>query len=713
MSQRNNIKTEKNNSEDEIESFNEEDEENDLFMNKKELVHIENDTSINVDKSFDDDHSKTSTMKKGGLIINNISAINGQFSQGMDYSDKKIVDQNFFTNQIKAELGDYMDTENKIEQKGLNNLKQNQNGIKINPINYSETFNNLAMDDFNSNNIKLQDINKNISNKIIDNKNYLIDNNNSKNSFKLSISKFNHSFISINQINKKNEYNVSSNEYKNQYNQLESNFINLKNQYEKLKTDYDEINNSNKSLLELLTYWQKFYLEIKEIVLPEGKKNFNDFSSNDYMDDPYRIKVIDEVKKLIIISRDKVHSNFYKESNINFSILNFINQKNKGLKNLNDIFVQKREQSFNIKVNNIKLDEANENINELKISKKFLDESDDLDLPPIRYDSEKINIGINTDNKFIGNEKEQKFDANLLSICKDNNEFEIRENKNNHILKKYENQMSQRKISNTSSQNKNETLEMQTISSEEICIKGKPNLPKKFKKNTTYKFASIQTDISKEGINDLILFKNENETIQKQLEDKINALNEFINSSEKTNKNNNILNKNFNHNNNIKNNKENNSPNKNSNNISKIFLPEMIPPENTYKIFLNCIKNFKYEEGIYQKFIVEDDIIILKNFVEKMEKYLIGSSLPVLKAIKRKDYIIHSKLNNESNIQKKYKERILSGIRPKFSNITIKKRNTSDSKNYYERSNSVINSNTLNNIIFNKYKASIMSLKEN
>ena len=150
MSQRNNIKTEKNNSEDEIESFNEEDEENDLFMNKKELVHIENDTSINVDKSFDDDHSKTSTMKKGGLIINNISAINGQFSQGMDYSDKKIVDQNFFTNQIKAELGDYMDTENKIEQKGLNNLKQNQNGIKINPINYSETFNNLAMDDFNS-----------------------------------------------------------------------------------------------------------------------------------------------------------------------------------------------------------------------------------------------------------------------------------------------------------------------------------------------------------------------------------------------------------------------------------------------------------------------------------------------------------------------------------------------------------------------------------
>ena len=141
-----------------------------------------------------------------------------------------------------------------------------------------------------------------------------------------------------------------------------------------------------------------------------------------------------------------------------------------------------------------------------------------------------------------------------------------------------------------------------------------------------------------------------------------------------------------------------------------MFLPEMIPPENTYKIFMNCIKNFKYEEAMYQKYIIEEDILNLKNFVEKMEKHLVGNSLPVLKATKRKDYIIHSKLNNESNIQKKYKERILSGIRPKYSNINTKKRNTSDSKNYYERSNSVINSN---NVIFNKYKASIMSLKDN
>ena len=688
MSQRNNFKNENNNSEDEIESFNEEEEENDLFMNKKELVHIENDTSINVDKSFDDDHSKTSTLKKGGLIINNISAIKEQFSQGMDFSDKKLVDQNFFSKQIKAELGDYIDTENKIEQKNLNNLKKNQNGLKINPKNYFETFNNLVSDENSNINNNLQEKKDNIlNNMIMGKKNYNITYDNKSRSFnKLDITNFNHSYISLKSFNNKApENNNNSNEMKNQFNQLESNYINLKNQYQKLKNDYEEINNSNKSLLELLSYWQKFYLEVKEIVLPEGKKNNNDLSANDYMDDPYRIQVIDEVKKLIIISRDKVHKNFYKTSDINFSIITNINNKTKELKSNNDILVQQRVESFIFKHEAIKPDEVNENINDLKISKKFLDESDDLDFPPIRYYSEKINIGINTDNILIEKPKNSKFDSKLLSICKNNKEFVI---KGIDI----DNPMNKRNTSNS--------LDMKIISLDKIWLKGKPNFAKKFKKNTTYKFACIQTDMSKEGISDLILFKNENEIIQKQLEDKINTLNEVINNSE--NKNKNINNKN---------NKENNIPNKNcNNNNSKMFLPEMIPPENTYKIFMNCIKNFKYEEAMYQKYIIEEDILNLKNFVEKMEKHLIGNSLQVLKATKRKDYIIHSKLNNESNIQKKYKERILSGVRPKYSNISTKKRNTSDSKNYYERSNSVINNN---NVIFNKYKASIMSLKDN
>ena len=44
----------------EICSFNEEEEQ---FINKKQLVHIEDDTSINVDIS-DDDRSKSNTLKK-------------------------------------------------------------------------------------------------------------------------------------------------------------------------------------------------------------------------------------------------------------------------------------------------------------------------------------------------------------------------------------------------------------------------------------------------------------------------------------------------------------------------------------------------------------------------------------------------------------------------------------------------------------------------
>ena len=708
MSQRDNFKDENNNSEDEIESFNEE-EEGDLFINKKELVHIENDTSINVDKSFDEDHSKTGTMKKGGLIINNISAINEQFSKDIDLSDKKIIDQNFFNKKIKAELEEYNDIEIKLVQKGVNNLKQNQNGAKINPTNYFDTFNSLALEENINSKNNLQK-NNNISNNIyIDKKNLIKEDNNSKNSNRFSISNFNHFYLSTSTINKTNDQNKSNYESKTQYNQLESNFFNLNEQYKKLKADYEEINNSNKSLLDLLSYWQKFYLEIKEIVLPEVKKNNNDFSINDYMDDPYRIQVIDEVKKLIIISRDKAYNNFFKVSDINFEILKDRNNKNNELKNLFNNLIQKRVESFNIKNEIIKLDDANENINELKISKKFLDESDDLELPPIRYNIEKINIGVNTDNEYVDDRKNIKFEPNLLVISKNINELQLKGLEVNKIIqqKKHEIPIKKEKLSNFYSKSK--IIEFQILAIDNMNIKGKPKLPTKFKKNTTFKFACIQTDISKEKINDLILFKSKNEIIQKQLEDKINTLNELINNSENKNKNNdNLTNKNISLNK-IKSNKESDNPINNTHNNSKIFLPEMIPPENTYKIFMNCIKNFKYEEGIYQKFIVEDDIISLKNFVEKMEKNLIGTSLPVLKATKRKDYIIRGKINEQLKNINKYKETtILSSTRKKYSNINNKKRNTSDSKNYYERSNSVIN----NNIIFNKYKASIMSLNE-
>ena len=717
MNQRNNFKNQNknNNSDDEIDSFNDEEEENDLFMNKKELVHIENDTSINVDKSFDDEHSKASTLKKGGLIINNISAINEQFSQGIDLSDKKMADANFFTKQ----LADFNDTENKKESNPLNDFREIQNNIQINPTNYFETFNNLAISEENKNS-KKNNINI-LNNMIIGKKNYIINDKN-KNIENYSITNFNHNYIGIGKaninlnMNQNGESMISLLESQNKCKQFESKYFNLNNQYKKLRSEFEEINNSNKSLLELLSYWQKFYLEIKQIVLPEERKNNNDKSINDYMDDPYRIKVIDEVKKLIIISRDRVYKNYYKTNINNFAIINNNKNNNEINNKWNKILSQNNVESFNIlKFKILNDDDLNDNINNVKTSKKFLDESDDLDfLPPMKY-PEKINIGVNTDNlESDDNHKENIFDSKKLFISQKINKhtfFEIKGivNKINKLTAKQENPRIKKVISGSSNKNihiKNKQKDLQINSLEKITIRGKPLFPRKFKKNTTYKFAFIQTDLSNTEINQLMSFKKEKEIIIKKYEEKINTLNNFI-------KNNNMLSnrsiKKIN-NYNIKNSKENNSPNKNTNNNSntKIFLPEMIPPENTYKIFMNCIKNFKYEENIYQKYMQEDDLYILKNFVEKMEKYLIGTSLPVLKAVKRKDYIIHTKANNESNIQKKYKERILTGNKPIFFNINVKKRNTSDSKNYYDRSNSVLN----NNVIFNKYKAAIMSLKD-
>ena len=142
----------------------------------------------------------------------------------------------------------------------------------------------------------------------------------------------------------------------------------------------------------------------------------------------------------------------------------------------------------------------------------------------------------------------------------------------------------------------------------------------------------------------------------------------------------------------------------NSNNIlnnSNLFLPEMIPPEQTYKIFIHCIKHFKYEEENYKKYIEEEDLQNLKYFVNKMEKYLIGTSYPVQRKIHES---IHYYKPIESTYQKKYKESILTGIKP----LTFSKsRIDSKTKNIDYRSYSTVN----NNSTFNKYKAVIKALK--
>ena len=53
------------------------------------------------------------------------------------------------------------------------------------------------------------------------------------------------------------------------------------------------------------------------------------------------------------------------------------------------------------------------------------------------------------------------------------------------------------------------------------------------------------------------------------------------------------------------------------------YLPELLSPENNYKTFINSIKQFEYEEKIYDKYLTHKDLEILKSFPEKIKKYLV------------------------------------------------------------------------------------------
>jgi hypothetical protein len=52
------------------------------------------------------------------------------------------------------------------------------------------------------------------------------------------------------------------------------------------------------------------------------------------------------------------------------------------------------------------------------------------------------------------------------------------------------------------------------------------------------------------------------------------------------------------------------------------YLPELLSPKDNYKAFINSIKQFEYEEKIYDKYITNEDLEILKSFPEKLFKYL-------------------------------------------------------------------------------------------
>ena len=51
----------------------------------------------------------------------------------------------------------------------------------------------------------------------------------------------------------------------------------------------------------------------------------------------------------------------------------------------------------------------------------------------------------------------------------------------------------------------------------------------------------------------------------------------------------------------------------------KELLPEMIPPDQTFKIFLHFIKHLQYEDVLYTKLINTNDINNIKHFLNKVE----------------------------------------------------------------------------------------------
>ena len=106
-------------------SFNEEE---DQFINKKQLVHIEDDTSINVDVS-EDDRSKSSSFKRS-FLINNISALNEQFQASNQLMNKK--NENILNDLTNS--ADFYNSQNGLENiKEINEVKnKNENNNNIN-----------------------------------------------------------------------------------------------------------------------------------------------------------------------------------------------------------------------------------------------------------------------------------------------------------------------------------------------------------------------------------------------------------------------------------------------------------------------------------------------------------------------------------------------------------------------------------------------------
>ncbi len=607
------------NTEDEIGELHEED--NIFNLKQKELIKVENDKSINVDISYDDEHSKSSTLRKNNKDL---------FKYIKDNNESEII----------------IPIDSKI-----------QNYFNINNNN-----NNDILNSFNSKN------NNNINNE----NNFIITN-------------FSHFIIGNYSINQS----------------YPSFGLNQSKEMKILENKYVELMNNYNTILNLMEYWQNFYLEIVKLVSTQLKNNSN-LQLDDLLNEQFKLTVIEDVKNLVNFSQQNFNNFNYQNKIFEIEKFNIVKENNLFINNIkkfydnfeiiNEIYFDIIENNiYNNKYNKKLLLSKNENYNFEKnfnldsinfeqkniINNKFYLEDDELDdLPPIIFNKQNKTINLKQQNiqNFIIKPIKKNNKKNNFSFRSDNkivntyfeitNSYNIKKSKTNYQISNEKETMTVLTIKNINN--------LETINNE---ISNQLNIIEKDKQKLKLSYEQQITDLT----NEINLLKLNN--INNNTQDTKDILSTTI-------------------------------LNKSTSNINvsiNQFLPEMIPPEQTYKIFSHCIKHFKYEEEIYKEFMEEEDLIYLKNFVKKMEKFFKFSSMP----FKINNFEpIHYYRPIESATQKKYKENILNGVKPltytNFSRSTSKKKN-----DLFENKNHSINLGNNNNSTFNKYKAVLRSLKLN
>ena len=436
---------------------------------------------------------------------------------------------------------------------------------------------------------------------------------------------------------------------------------------QQLEKEYKEMKQHYEAVLGLLQYWQEFYKDILNIVEAKKILQMEDADEESLTSEEFKQTVVKLVKDLVFQAKKRVYHIFdiTKESNfiiwsLNKNIINL--QAHQIVSKVHDIHIESfsKDQIALFKENNINL--------YIKGIKRDIEN----DFPPILFDSyihkqkyamstfvkptinhhhavhkevmfeyirnihkEGVNIGIQTqyDNKSTNYIKDNKtlvflsnktqfdkavstFIGNKLSMMKprtpiinSSNHNNTNNNSNNIYNNSYKKKRGSPSPLKTRTPSKSNQISF-TITCPllfQIIYSKKRKTTRESQTDLNIKHLDSIELMNKEYSTQLAITQKDKEKMQKLYEDKIHSLNIKIEEQQKTESTPITTQSN-----------EDISQLRQSN--TNLFLPELIPPEQTYKIFIHCVKHFKYEETLYRKFMEEADIQYLKAFIVKMEK---------------------------------------------------------------------------------------------